>query len=94
MTSARPSDRDTISALRTVGRALGLDAAYWRDGAFWYVLSDSWALRLSPDSAGRFRLGACYGRTEVATLWALPGDLRRLALMARDLQAEVEALAR
>lgn len=94
MLNTRPTDRDTITALRLVGRALGVSAAYWREGAFWFVLSDEWAMRLSPDDAGRFRLSACYGRTEVATLWARAGDRRRLALLAHDLRAEIDALAR
>jgi hypothetical protein len=87
-----PRDRDTITALRLVARALGAECAYWLDGRFWFPLSDSWALALSPDSAGRFRLAACYGRTEVATLWSLAGDWGRLADLAHDLLAETTAL--
>ena len=40
---------------------------------------------------GRFRLAACYGATEVGTLWATAWDLGRLAALARDLRAEVAA---
>lgn len=88
MTAARPTDRDTITALRVVGRALGQGAAYWRDGRFYFVLSDTWALAISPDSAGRFRVTACHGTRDRATLWVLRSDWRRLAVLARSLGRE------
>lgn len=93
MSAARPLDRQTIAALRVVGRELGTQAAFVDDrGRFAFVVGDEWVLRLSPDSAGRFRLEACYGATEVGRLWSLATDLRRLADLARGLRQEIEAL--
>lgn len=92
--ASRPLDRQTIAALRVVGRELDQGAAYVdRQGRFVFDLGDGWALRLSPDSAGRFRLDACYGSTEVGRLWALATDPRRLADLARGLRQEIEALS-
>jgi hypothetical protein len=93
MTTLRPTDRDTITALRVVGRALGTDAAYQHDGGFHFILSGGWSLRLSPDDAGRFRLSACYGATRVATLWALARDRDRLADLALAARQEIADLA-
>jgi hypothetical protein len=92
-TSPRPADRDTIAALRLAGRFLGADCAWQLDGRFFFPLGDEWAVSISPDDAGRFRVGACYGRTEVATMWASTGDWDRLADLILALQAETAALA-
>lgn len=87
-----PTDRDTIDALRTIAGALDVSCAYWRSGRFWFLVSERWSLSVSPDSAGRFRLAACYGTTEAATLWASAHDRRRLADLALSLRAETDAL--
>jgi hypothetical protein len=94
VTTMRPLDRDTITALRLVGRVLGTPTTYQLDGRFHFPLGGGWSLALSPDDAGRFRLGAFYGRTEVATLWCLEGDRRRLADLALGLRSEVAGLTR
>lgn len=93
MTDSRPLDRQTIAALIVIGRALDQDAASVDGERFIFPLSAEWALALSPDSAGRFRVSACYGRTEVATLWSLAEDRRRLADLATGLRQEIEALS-
>lgn len=90
----KPTDAQTLTALKTVGHALGLSSSRVVRGVYYFIVSDSWALGLSPDDAGRFRLSALYGRTEVATLWALADDLGRLADLARGFKAEVDALQR
>jgi hypothetical protein len=92
-TAPRPADRDTIAALIYAGRLLGADCAWQADGCFYFPLGDGWAVSISPDSAGRFRVGACYGRTEVATMWASVGDWHRLADLVLALRAETAALA-
>jgi hypothetical protein len=92
MTTLRPLDRETVAALRMVGRVLGQDCAYVDGDRFVFPLGDEWALAISPDDAGRFRISACYGLTEVATLWSLAKDPRRLADLARGLRREIVAL--
>jgi hypothetical protein len=87
-----PTSRDTIVALRVIARELGADCAWQHDGAFVFDLGGGWALRVRPDSAARFRLSACYGTAEVASLWSRVGDMGRLAALARSLQADVAAL--
>lgn len=92
VTTTKPLDRETVAALRVVGRVLGQDCAYVDGERFVFPLSDEWALAISPDSAGRFRISACYGLTEVGTLWALAKDPRRLADLAVGLRREIDAL--
>jgi hypothetical protein len=92
-TSPRPADRDTIAALVLAGKLLGADCAWQCGGRFFFSLSDEWAVGISPDDAGRFRVSALYGRTEVATMWASNGDWDRLADLILALQAETAALA-
>lgn len=93
MSAPRPADRATITALRIVAERTGSSCAYAKGGKFYFPVDEDWALALSPDSAGRFRLGACYRGTEVATLWALQGDRRRLADLASTFLVETTALA-
>lgn len=88
-----PNTLDMAIACRIVGNALGTVCAFGRGRAVYFELGGPWLLRLSPDSAGRFRVSACYGRTEVASLWCLAGDRERLAALARELPAEIAALA-
>lgn len=89
---SRPSDRQTVGALRTVACALGLHCASVVGGTYYFIVSDEWALAVRPDDAGRFRVTACYGRSDVATLWAQADDRSRLADLAREFKAEIEAL--
>lgn len=90
----KPTDAETVAALKTVGSALGVSSSHVVDGVYYFIVGDAWALALSPDDAGRFRVGAFYGRTEVARLWSQAKDLGRLADLARGFKAEVEALER
>lgn len=90
---APPNTSETVTALRLAARETGRECAWSHDGRFYFELGDGWLLALSPDSAGRFRLGACYGATEVATLWCSARDLGRLAALVRGLGAEIAALA-
>lgn len=93
MTATRPLDRHTIAALRVVGRVLGSGAAWQSGGRFYFEMGSGWLLCVSPDSADRFRLSACYGLTEVDTLWCIAGDLGRLADLVAGLRTEIAAFA-
>lgn len=92
MTATKPLDRQTVAALRVVGRALGQGCAYVDGDRFVFPLSDGWAVAISPDDAGRFRISACFGATEVGTLWSLANDPRRLADLAVGLRREIATL--
>jgi hypothetical protein len=92
LTTATPTRRDTIKALRLVGRTLDVGCAHQRGGRFYFDLGGGWLLGLSPDDAGRFRVSALYGSTEVATLWSLAGDHDRLAALVLGLRNELAAL--
>lgn len=88
-----PTTRETIDALRRVGATLDTSVAYHLDGRFHFALSGDWSLALSPDSAGRFRLDACYRAVPVASLWALARDTERLDRLVLSASAEAAALA-
>lgn len=83
---------DMLAAKRLTAHILGVPEAFEYQGGTFFELGGGWLLRLSPDSAGRLRVGACYGATEVATLWALAWDHGRLAALVRGLRAEVATL--
>ncbi len=89
-----PTDAQTVRALRTVARALDLQCASVVRGTYYFVLTGEWMLSVRPDDAGRFRVGACYGTTEVGTLWATADDQDRLLALAQQFKAEIEALRR
>lgn len=93
MDARKPTDRETITALRHVARALGTTAAFVHDGRFHFRLDARWTLAVSPEDAGRFRVSAFRDVRERATLWSLAGDRDRLADLALAAQAEVLALA-
>ncbi len=90
----RPTDRQTLVALRAVARALDLQCASVVDGSYYFIVSDEWALSISPDDAGRFVLQACYGSRQVARLWAFADNLGRLTELARDFKVAIEAQRR
>jgi hypothetical protein len=89
----RPNTRETLAALRVVADALEIGAAFQVEGEFFFDLGGDWYFSLSPDDAGRFRLRAWHGATPVGRMWALTGDLGRLAILAHDLRTEIQALA-
>jgi hypothetical protein len=89
----RPTDRELIRVLRRVALLLGNPPTFALGGRFFFVLGGGWALAISPDDAGRFRLGAFYGRREIATLWASTNDPGRLAALVLELRSEVSTLA-
>lgn len=89
---SRPTDRQTLDALRTVARALDAQCASVVGGTYYFVVGQKWALAVRPDDAGRFRLAACYGLTPAATMWATADDRSRLADLAREFKAEIQAL--
>lgn len=88
----KPTDRETIAALRRVGHVLGTTTAYVHAGRFHFRLDDRWSLAILPEDAGRFRVSVFRDGRERATLWAFAGDGDRLADLALAAQAEVLAL--
>ncbi len=78
----------------SVARALDLQCASVVRGAYYFIVTDEWVLSVRPDDAGRFRVGACYGSTEVATLWSSADDQDRLLALAQQFKAEIQALRR
>lgn len=88
----QPTDRQTVETLRWVGRCMGMTCTYQFGGRFYFPVNDRWALAVSPDDAGRFRLQACAGGRPVATMWVLGVDRGRLADLVASFRAEVEAL--
>lgn len=93
MQTRQPNIAKTIKALRLTGRILGRDVAFQANGRFYFEVGGPYLLALSPDSAGRFRLAACYGSREVGTMWCRSEDTDRLADLVRSLRADVAALA-
>lgn len=89
---ATPTPLDMFVVSRLVGRVLDTSVAFEAGGTTYFELGDGWLLALRPESARRVRVMACYGTTEVATLWALARDHGRLAALVRGLAAEVAAL--
>jgi hypothetical protein len=88
----RPADRDTIAALRIVARLMGAPVTYVLGGRFYFPVDERWALAISPDDAGRFRVEACHGGRPVSTMWSLGIDRDRLADLVAAFLAEVDAL--
>lgn len=89
---AAPTQLDMLTVTRLASRVLGVSVAFEMGSTTYFELGDGWLLGLRPDSAGRVRVMACYGATEVATLWALARNHGRLAALVRGLAAEVAAL--
>lgn len=89
---ARPTDRQTIEVLRLVARTMGAPVTYVYGGRFYFPLDERWALAISPDDAGRFRVEACFGGRPVSTMWSLGIDRERLADLVAAFLAEVDAL--
>lgn len=89
----KPTDRETIAALRHVGQVLGTTTAFVHEGSFHFRLDSRWSLAISPEDAGRFRVSIFRDARERAIVWSLAGDRDRLADLALAAQAEVLALA-
>lgn len=93
MTTPRPSDKSLLDTLRFVGGLLGTDAAWSFAGRFYFPLDGRWAVAISPESAGRFRVDVCTGVRPRATMWVLAGDADRLADLVLSARDEALALA-
>lgn len=91
--TGRPNDRQTVEALIAIRDALDQPCCYHLAGRFHFQLDGSWTLALSAESAGRFRIACCRSGRPAATMWALAGDLDRLADLARRARVEVLALS-
>lgn len=87
--TATPSDAGVFQALLLIGRALGHRYAYWHAGAYHFIVADEWTIALTAETAGRFRLEACYRGDVRTTLWALASDRGRLASIVVLMVSEV-----
>lgn len=88
-----PSMLQTVEALIAIRDALDEQCCYQIGGRFHFRLNAVWTVALSADSAGRFRIEACYCGRPLATMWALAGDLDRIADLALAARSEVLALS-
>jgi hypothetical protein len=93
MEARYPTDRELVAALRSIAEALDEPIAYVHEGLFHWPFGNGWSLAVSPDSACRIRLDACFGTAARATLWSEASDRVRLADLAIALRHEVHALA-
>jgi hypothetical protein len=91
MTVAPPTQLDMLTATQLAARVLDTRVAFEVGDTTYFELGDGWLLGLRPDSARRVRVLACYGTTEVASLWASARDHGRLAALVRGLRDEVTA---
>lgn len=89
----RPTTAQTVAALQVVGDEIGTPVAFYWAGSFFFKLDDGWNLAIREDSAGRFRLAACTGLREAATMWTFAHDHLRLRDLVRGLRLEIAALA-
>lgn len=92
----RPSIKETVCAVRLVGRVVGAsEATYCFEGRFAVPLAprSGWQLVISPDDAGRFRVQVALSGRVRATMWCLATDHDRLAELAWAAARESAALA-
>lgn len=93
-TAATPSDARVFQALVAVSAELGERYAYWHQGAYHFPTEvDGWTIALTPESADRFRIDACFFGAPATTLWTFSDDLARLAAVVVGLAREVRALS-
>jgi hypothetical protein len=91
----RPTIRETVRALKLIGRIVGAsEATYCFEGRFAVPLApgSGWWLVISPDDAGRFRVGVARSGRVRASMWCLVGDDDRLAELASSAAREAAAL--
>lgn len=93
MRTDKPDTRSLIDTLRFVGGLLDTEIALVFEGRFYFPLDSRWAIAISPDFAGRFRVDVCTGVQVRATLWVLVGDRDRLADLILGARDEAQALA-
>lgn len=93
MRTDKPDTRSLIDTLRFVGGLLDREIALVHEGRFYFPLDSRFAIAISPDFAGRFRVDVCTGVRVRATLWVLAHDRDRLADLVVAAKDEARALA-
>lgn len=93
MRTTKPTDRSLIETLRYVAVLLDTEIALVYEGRFYFPLDSRWAIAISPDFGGRFRLDVCTGVRSRATLWVLANRWDRLADLVVGAREEARALA-
>lgn len=85
----RPDLPATLDALDTIAGILGANVCWLFRGGYHFRLPlDGWTLALTPESADRFRVEACYRTRPRSTVWVLAPDVARLACVAREIADE------
>lgn len=89
-TALHPSPEAILGALRVVGLELGEPRAYWWRGTYHFPLDqrDGWTIGVTPESAGRVKVGLYRWSRPADTLWARVVDTSRLASVVGDLASE------
>jgi hypothetical protein len=90
-TALPPSPEALLGALRVVGLELGEPRAYWWRGTYHFPLDghDGWTIGVTPESAGRVKVGVYRWSRPVDTVWARVVDTGRLAQVVDELAHEI-----
>jgi hypothetical protein len=89
----KPTLHQLLASVHRAGRLLGTGrATYCFEGRFKLDLGADWALVISADYAGRFRLEACRSGRVLATMWCAAGDQQRFDDLVLSARAEVAEL--
>lgn len=77
-TADHPRPLDTWHALVLVGRTLGLTECLRLGASYYFDLRDGWYIRLTPETAERFRLDLWQDPVARDTVWTFRGDDARI----------------
>ena len=79
----RPS-AEIWAALNVAADVLGVDVCWLYRGDFHFRLSGDWTVSLTPESAGRLRIGTWQSLAERDRKWVRSRDSSRVAALVRD----------
>jgi hypothetical protein len=88
-----PCLRQTARALAIASDVLGgVDSCVYRNGAYNFFLDGGRSIRITPESAERFRIDSCTDGATRATTWALAGDEGRIAFLVAEAAQDGDAV--